>query len=79
MSQILSGLDGIQCYLDDERLKAVLHRSNRRGLKLKKEKCLFRQTKLFYSDQVDAIKKALPLWMLPPSDPFWASRDGIQS
>ncbi|KAL7856478.1 hypothetical protein SRHO_G00153770 [Serrasalmus rhombeus] len=58
MSQILDGLDGVQCYLDDiiihadtpetheRRLCAVLHRLQDRGLKINREKCSFRKTEL---------------------------------
>ena len=64
MSQILTGLDGVQCYLDDiivyadtpvlheTRLKAVLHRLNNSGLKLNVEKCLFRKNELSFLGHV---------------------------
>lgn len=58
MTKILSGLQGVQCYLDDViiygssqadhdiNMKAVLHRIQEAGLKLNMEKCLFCQTAL---------------------------------
>ncbi len=58
MSQILSGQDGVQCYLDDiivysdnpelheKRLQSVLQRLQNCGLKLNIEKCRFRKTEL---------------------------------
>ena len=58
MKTILSGLQGVQCYLDDvaiygatpaihdANLQAVLHRIQDAGLKLNTEKCLLRQTTL---------------------------------
>lgn len=64
MEQILSGLDGVQCYLDDiivyadtptlheARLKAVLHRLDKSGLKLNVEKCLFRKNELSFLGHV---------------------------
>lgn len=60
MSQILSGLDGVQCYLDnivvfadtpslhESRLKAILHCLHSSGLKLNIDKCLLRQSELLY-------------------------------
>ena len=58
MTTILSGLKGVQCYLDDviiygttgavheENLHAVLQKLNDAGLTLNVEKCKFRQTTL---------------------------------
>lgn len=58
MSMILSGLKGVQCYLDDvivygtseaaheENLKAVLHKKSNAGLKLNIDNCKFCQTNL---------------------------------
>ena len=64
MSQVLAGLKGVQCYLDDimiyeetpetqeQRLKAVLHRLNNSGLKLNRSKCQFRKTELPFLGRV---------------------------
>jgi len=58
MSQILSGQDGVQCYLDDiivygenpevheKRLQAILKHLQSSGLKLNEENCHFRKTEL---------------------------------
>lgn len=64
MSQILTGLEGVQCYLDDIivyadtptlhelGLQAVMQRLKDRGLKLNAEKCLFRQNELLFLGHV---------------------------
>ena len=60
MEQILQGLQGVACYLDDvlitgrneqdnlEQLEAVLKRLHDRGLRLKKSKCAFMQHSVEY-------------------------------
>ena len=64
MDQILQGLEGVICYLDDilisgkdeaqhlERLDAVLSRLEKCGLKLKKAKCQFMTTEVVYLGHV---------------------------
>ena len=64
MSQILAGLKGIQCYLDDiityggtpalheQRLKALLQRLHDSGLRLNMSKCRFRKTELSFLGHV---------------------------
>ena len=67
MEQILQGLPGVACYLDDvlitgrndqdhlKHLEAVLHCLHDRGLRLKKSKCAFMQLSVEYLGyQVDA-------------------------
>ncbi|KAK7105840.1 hypothetical protein V1264_017168 [Littorina saxatilis] len=58
MEDMLQGIDGVVCFMDDvvvsgdseaehdERLRQVLERVRQAGLKLNKEKCEFRKTKL---------------------------------
>ncbi|KAL6478460.1 hypothetical protein MHYP_G00142950 [Metynnis hypsauchen] len=60
MTTVLSGLEGVQCYLDDvivhgsseanhnSSLHAVLHKINEAGLKLNKDKCKFWKTSLSF-------------------------------
>jgi hypothetical protein len=64
MDGILAGIPGVECYLDDAlligkteqehdgRLQAVLERPSDLGLRLKKEKCEFRQQRLEYLGHV---------------------------
>ena len=64
MDEILAGLQGIICYLDDilivgksqqehdERVKVVLGRLQQRGLRLKQEKCAFNQKEVEYLGHV---------------------------
>ena len=67
MEQVLQGLPGVACYLDDvlirgkndrdhlEHLGAVLQRLHERGFRLKKSKCVFMQFSVEYLGyQVDA-------------------------
>ena len=60
MDQILSGIDGVACYLDNnlitvrsteqhlQRLDEVLNRPQRYGIRLKRFKCKFLQEKMEY-------------------------------
>ncbi|KAJ8021906.1 hypothetical protein HOLleu_39239 [Holothuria leucospilota] len=64
MDQILQGIDGVMCYLDDilitgmnteqhlERLRLVLNRLKDHGLRLKASKCKFLQGSLLYLGHV---------------------------
>lgn len=72
MTQILSGIKGVQCYLDDvitygsseaehkANLSAVLRRINDAGLKLNVEKCQLRQTALSFLGQKIGPEGLLP-------------------
>ena len=72
MTQILSGLKGVQCYLDDViiygtseaahevNLRAVLHRINNAGLQLNVDKCQLRQTTLTFLGQKIGPEGLLP-------------------
>ncbi|KAK7909818.1 hypothetical protein WMY93_014502 [Mugilogobius chulae] len=72
MTQILSGLNGVQCYLDDiiiygsseaeheANLRAVLCRINDAGLKLNVDKCHIRQTTLSFLGQKIGPEGLLP-------------------
>ena len=72
MTQILTGLKGVQCYLDDvitygsseaeheANLSAVLRRINDAGLKLNAEKCQLRQTTLSFLGQKIGPEGLLP-------------------
>ncbi|KAL6463363.1 hypothetical protein MHYP_G00277540 [Metynnis hypsauchen] len=72
MMQILSGMKGVQCYLDDvitygsseaehdANLSAVLRKINNAGLKLNADKCQLRQTTLSFLGQKIGPEGLLP-------------------
>jgi len=72
MSQMLSGIPGVACYLDDivisgesheeheKRLEEVLRRLEKHNVKLNKNKCVFRQKSITYLGYEISCKKIVP-------------------